>query len=90
VAQFGPTSTAAAPVVTFTQYGSQPIPTTLRLPCYGTSSVLFRPVPTSATARSTHVSVRFVPTCLSVACPVTSGPTRAATRASSHASRPSA
>jgi hypothetical protein len=59
--------------VTFTDYGSQPIPTTILLPCYGSTTVLFVPRPTSRTARSAHVKITFVPTCGSTVCPATGG-----------------
>ena len=36
------------------------IPTTLTLPCYGTGTVTFTPLPTSATARAFTMSVTFV------------------------------
>jgi hypothetical protein len=65
------TSTAAEATVTFTAYGSQPIPTTVLLPCNGSSTALFVPRPTSKTARSAEVSFRFVATCGGPVCPVT-------------------
>jgi hypothetical protein len=39
---------------------NMPIPTSLLLPCGGSGKVVFRPVPTSPTARPSVVSVRFV------------------------------
>jgi hypothetical protein len=63
VAQFSTSSTAAAPDVVFTSYGSQPIPTTLLLPCMGSGTVVFAPRPTSATARSVTLTVTFVSPC---------------------------
>jgi hypothetical protein len=63
VAQFSPSSTAAPPDLTFTTYGSQPIPTTLLLPCIGSGTVVFTPRPTSATARSVTLTVTFVSPC---------------------------
>lgn len=60
VAQFSPSSSTAAALV-FTQYGViQDIPTALVLPCSGTGSVVFSPLPTSTTARSATVKVTFV------------------------------
>lgn len=60
VTEFVPTSTVGAPIKEmFTDYGDLPIPTTVRLPCSGTSTVRFGPRPTSRTARSTRVSVTF-------------------------------
>ena len=47
-----PTSTAAGTTVIFTHYGNQPLPTTVLLPCDGTSTALFLPRPSSPTARS--------------------------------------
>lgn len=66
-------SAAASPVVTFSDYGTQPIPTTGMLPCSGSGTVVFSPSPTSHTARSGSVSVSYVPTC-SNPCPVTDPP----------------
>jgi len=45
--------------VTFTHYGSQPIPTSLLLPCSGSAPVVFSPQPTSKTARSASVTVTY-------------------------------
>jgi hypothetical protein len=72
VARFVTPSTVAPPTVTFTQYGSQPIPTVEMLPCSGSGAVMFSPLPTSHTARSARVSVTYVPTCTNP-CPVTDG-----------------
>jgi hypothetical protein len=72
VAQFlTPSTTAAGTTVTFTDYGNQPLPTTVLLPCDGSSTVVFVPRPTSATARSSRVTVTLEPTCDTPACPVT-------------------
>jgi hypothetical protein len=49
----------ANPPLTFTQYGSQTIPTSLVLPCSGSGSVVFSPEPTSKTASSARVAVSF-------------------------------
>jgi hypothetical protein len=64
-----PSATAANTGVIFTDYGSQAIPTTILLPCDGSSTVLFVPRPTSRTARSAHVTITFLPTCDSTVCP---------------------
>jgi hypothetical protein len=57
------TPTAAIPItttgVTFTRYGSQPIPTSLSLPCSGSGDVVFTPEPPSTSARNTTVSVTY-------------------------------
>jgi hypothetical protein len=57
------TPTEAIPItitgVTFTRYGSQPIPTSLSLPCSGSGDVLFMPEPPSTSARSATVSVTY-------------------------------
>jgi hypothetical protein len=58
VAAFGGPATNAS--VTFTSYGSPPIPTSLVLPCSATGSVVFSPRPTSRTARSTTVTVTYL------------------------------
>jgi hypothetical protein len=72
VAQFlTPSTTAAGTTVTFTDYGNQPLPTTVLLPCDGSSTAVFVPRPTSPTARSSRVTVTFEPTCDTPACPVT-------------------
>lgn len=70
VAQFVTTSAASASSVTFTQYGSQPLPTTPLLPCYGSGVVVFTPKPTSPTAHSATVTVKYLPTCTAIVCPV--------------------
>jgi hypothetical protein len=64
------TSTAANGNITFTTYGDEPLPTTLSLPCYGTTTVLFVPRPTSPTARSARLTVTYETTCGSPVCPV--------------------
>jgi hypothetical protein len=46
--------------LTFTQYGSQPIPSSLLLPCSGSGVVVFTPEPTSKTAQNATVSVTYV------------------------------
>jgi len=51
--------TTATSTVTFTRYGSLPIPTTLLLPCSGSGTVVFAPVPTSKTAENATVSVTY-------------------------------
>jgi hypothetical protein len=70
VAELVTPAATAVPPVTFTTYGDQPLPTTLVLPCTGSSTVLFSPRPTSPTARHTHVAVTFEATCGGVVCPV--------------------
>lgn len=45
--------------VTFTRYGTQPLPTSLLLPCSGSTPVVFSPQPTSKTARSSSVSTTY-------------------------------
>jgi len=69
VASFVTSSAAGTATVTFTQYGTQPIPTTFLLPCYGSGVVVFAPQPTSHSARSARVAVTYSPTC-SNPCPV--------------------
>jgi hypothetical protein len=64
IAQFPTPSAVAAPSVIFSRYGSQPIPTTLLLPCFGSGTVVFSPSPTSATARSESLTVTFVWPCV--------------------------
>jgi hypothetical protein len=52
---------SAASSATFTQYGvPQTFPPTLLVPCSGTGVAVFRPMPTSPTARSSTVTVRFL------------------------------
>ncbi len=58
VATFAADSSAP---VTFTEYHvAAPIPTSLLLPCQGTGLAVFTPEPTSPTAKSATVTVRFV------------------------------
>ncbi|MEZ0070458.1 hypothetical protein ABIA32_006511 [Streptacidiphilus sp. MAP12-20] len=58
-AGFGPSATTAP--VTLTYYAVKvAIPTSLVLPCSGTGTVLFSPVPTSPSARSATLTVRYV------------------------------
>jgi hypothetical protein len=64
------TTTAAGVTLTFERYGSQPIPTTVLLPCLGTATMVFSPQPTSPTARVDRVKVTFEPTCGAPACPL--------------------
>jgi len=45
--------------VTFTRYGTQALPTSLLLPCSGSTPVVFSPQPTSKTARSASVLVTY-------------------------------
>jgi hypothetical protein len=45
--------------VSFTQYGTEPLPTTLLLPCSGTGTVVFSARPTSKSARTSRVMVSF-------------------------------
>jgi len=52
----GPTTSAP---ITFKTYGTQPIPTSLLLPCGGTAPVVFSPRPTSKTARNATVVVTY-------------------------------
>ena len=52
----GPTTT---PPITFTTYGTQPIPTSLTTPCRGRRAVIFSPRPTSKTARNAVVQVTY-------------------------------
>jgi hypothetical protein len=63
VARFVTTSAAASSTVTFTHYGSEPLPTTLALPCLGSGTIVFSPKPTSATGRSETMTVMFVTPC---------------------------
>jgi hypothetical protein len=57
---FGPAATSAAPAAVFNSFFvAEPIPTSILVPCYGTGTVSFVPVPTSATARTATVSVTF-------------------------------
>jgi hypothetical protein len=68
-AQFVTPSAAATSTVTFTAYGTQPIPTTGMLPCNGSGTVVFSPLPTGHGARSARVSVRYISTCTNP-CPL--------------------
>jgi hypothetical protein len=71
VAEFTPTSTVGAEIRwTFTDYGSQPIPASLQLPCNATSTMLFAPRPRSMTSVATKVAITFEATCGSTVCPV--------------------
>ncbi|HTT87589.1 MAG TPA: hypothetical protein VMF60_09495 [Acidimicrobiales bacterium] len=70
-----PSSSGAVQVVTFTSYGSEPIPTTWSLPCTGKSTMVFAPRPTSKTARSARVGVTFIPVCDAPVCPLVRGKT---------------
>lgn len=71
-AGFVTASAAATPTVTFSHYGSQPLPTTGMLPCSGSGSVVFTPSPTSHSAGSSKVSITYVATCTNP-CPVVEG-----------------
>jgi hypothetical protein len=57
-----PAGTSATPLTfKFTEYGvAQDIPTTALLPCSGTATATFTPLPTSSTARSAKVTVHFL------------------------------
>ena len=57
---FGLTSSAAFPVILKYWAVAGKIPTTLTLPCYGTGTVTFQPLPGSPTARPATVTVTFV------------------------------
>ncbi len=46
--------------VKFRSYGTLPLPTTLVLPCGGSSTVTFVPLPSSSTARDATVRVTYV------------------------------
>lgn len=65
VVQFVPSS-AAVTAVTFTRYGSKPLPTTLLLPCIGSGTIVFSPRPTGAGARSETMAVTYVTPCAGV------------------------
>lgn len=56
----GPATNASVSSVTFTAYGSRPIPTSLVLPCAGTGPIVFSAHPTSKTARSASVTVTYL------------------------------
>jgi hypothetical protein len=59
VAAFEASTTSSGLV--FKEYGvPQDIPTTLFVPCSGTGTMVFTPLPTSSTARSATVKVTFV------------------------------
>jgi hypothetical protein len=68
-AEFITPSAVATPAVTFSRYGTEPIPTTGMLPCNGSGAMVFSPLPTSHTAHSSKVSVTYVSTCTNP-CPV--------------------
>jgi hypothetical protein len=71
VAEFVPPATVGATIEdTFTIYGNLPIPTTAKLPCSGTATVVFTPTPSSRAARNARVSITFEATCGQPACPV--------------------
>ncbi len=60
VASFGSIS-GAAQILVFSEYGvPQNLPATFRLPCGGTRTIPFTPLPTSSTARSATVDVTFI------------------------------
>jgi hypothetical protein len=56
----GLSSSALPPIVLHMWVAPAKIPTTLTLPCYGTGTVTFVPLPSSPTARSATVQVTFV------------------------------
>ena len=59
VATLNPASSVAGLV--FTQYGvAQNIPTTMLLPCGGTGTAVFTPLPGSTTARNSTVTMHFI------------------------------
>lgn len=58
-ATFVLSSTADTSTVTFTKYGSQPIPDTFLLPCSGSGTVVFSAKPTSKAAQSATVTVNY-------------------------------
>ena len=63
VAAFGPSpsATPAANTVTFTKYGvNKPIPTSLLLPCTGTGTLTFTPLPASRTSHAATVPVSYI------------------------------
>jgi len=57
---FDLSSSAVPPVVLRMWAVAAKIPTTLTLPCFGTGTVTFVPLPSSATARSATVQVTYV------------------------------
>jgi hypothetical protein len=63
IAGFVTTSSSAPSSVTFTHYGSQPLPTTLLLPCLGSGTIVFSARPTSSTARSETMAVTYIDPC---------------------------
>jgi hypothetical protein len=68
-AQFISSSAVATPTVTFSRYGTQPIPTKGMLPCSGSGAVVFSALPSSHNGHSAKVSVTYVSTCTNP-CPV--------------------
>lgn len=63
VAKFSPPATVGSTIEeTFTIYGNLPIPTSVQLPCSGTATVVFTPLPSSRSARPTRVSITFAAT----------------------------
>jgi len=52
-------TSATSSALTFTQYGSRSIPTSLVLPCSGSGAVVFSPEPQSKTAQDVAVSVTY-------------------------------
>jgi hypothetical protein len=77
VAEFTPASSVGATIkMMFTYYGSQPLPTSVQLPCSGTATVVFMPRPRSHSASTDRVAVTFVATCNDDddgPCPVSDG-----------------
>jgi len=63
VARVPATGSAAASRVVFTHYGVAALPTTWKLPCLGSGTIVFSPSPTSPTARSETMTVTFVTPC---------------------------
>jgi hypothetical protein len=55
-----PPTPSGSSYVLFTRYGTQPIPTSLVLPCAGTSSVNFVPLPINPGSQDVSVPVSFV------------------------------
>jgi hypothetical protein len=56
-------TSAAAATVTFTHYGTEPLPTTLLLPCLGSGSLVFSAQPSSTTARNETMAVTYTTPC---------------------------
>jgi hypothetical protein len=54
------TPPSPAYIATFTAYGTEPIPTSITVPCSGSGEMLFLPAPGSPTAKAATVSVTFV------------------------------